>query len=286
MEKIIITCNADYLSYEFPKRKWYQWLFCRRVVLMQLECGQGDILEADILLRIHENSGGFFETEENREKYMAQNERAGFEYYIHPFYKKEVFRGMLYQYNDRHKHMEHLILLDFGEELLPELLYEMAQNRNYLSIFTQAPQAYETVLAKIEQDCGLVGMVFTKQKEFVKYLKQMQGGVSAFVAAGGCEDNEEKNTVQAVKNKSSLLYQLPKKSFIMDFHLDELFCSHILKKRMNFTYVSIPIFLDNTVKNRYNAVVNEGITFQVINEKTFWRRKGNKDGRKEEYSDL
>ena len=80
MEKIIITCNADYLSYEFPKRKWYQWLFCRRVALMQLEYGQGDILEADILLRIYENYGGFFETEENREKYMVHNEKAGFDY--------------------------------------------------------------------------------------------------------------------------------------------------------------------------------------------------------------
>lgn len=253
---------------------------------MQLEYGQGDILEADILLRIYENSGGFFETEEDHKEYLAKIGRSGFDCFVHPFYKKEVYRGMLYQYKDRHKYLEHIILLDFGEELLPELLYEMAQNRNYLSIFTQKPQVYETVLAKIEQDFGLVGMVFTRQKEFVRYLKQMPGEVPALVATGGCEDNAEENTVHVVKSKSSLLYQLPKKSFIMDFHLNELFCSYILKKRMNFTYVSIPIFLDNTVKNRYNAVVNEGITFQVINEKTFWRRKGNKDGRKEEYSDL
>lgn len=253
---------------------------------MQLEYGQGDILEADIFLRIYENFRGLFETEDDHVEYMAKNDRPGFECFVSPFYKKEVFRGMLYQYNDRHKHMEHMILLDFGEELLPELLYEMAQNRNYLAIFTQMPQAYEAVLARMEREFGLVGMVFTKQKEFVRYLKQMYGEVPALVVTGGREDNEEKDTVHTVKSKSSLLYQLPKKSFIMDFHLNELFCSYIMKKRMNFTYASIPIFLDNTVKNRYNAVVNEGITFQVINEKTFWRRKGNKDGRKEEYSDL
>lgn len=253
---------------------------------MQLEYGQGDILEADILLRIYENCRGFFETEEGHEEYMAKTGRNGFDYFVHPFYKKEVFRGMLYQYSALHKHMEHMILLDFGEDLLPELLYEMVRDRNYLSIMTERPQMYEDVLCRIETEFGLVGMVFTKQKEFVRYLKQMPGELPAFVAAGGCEDKQEKITNHTVKSKSSLLYQLPKKSFIMDFHLDELFCSHILKKRMNFTYVSIPIFLDNTVKNRYNAVVNEGITFQVINEKTFWRRKGNKDGRKEEYSDL
>jgi len=208
---------------------------------MQLEYGQGDILEADILLRIYENSGGFFEIEEEHKEYLAKIGRSGFDCFVHPFYKKEVYRGMLYQYKDRHKYLEHIILLDFGEELLPELLYEMAQNRNYLSIFTQKPQVYETVLAKIEQDFGLVGMVFTRQKEFVRYLKQMPGEVPALVATGGCEDNAEENTVHVVKSKSSLLYQLPKKSFIMDFHLNELFCSYILKKRMNFTYVSIPI---------------------------------------------
>ena len=56
---------------------------------------------------------------------------------------------------------------------------------------------------------------------------------------------------------------------------------------MKFTYVSIPIFLDNIVKNRYNAVVNEGITIQVKKyNKHVWRRKGNEDGRKEKYPDL
>ena len=45
---------------------------------------------------------------------------------------------------------------------------------------------------------------------------------------------------------------------------------------MPLEYASIPIFLDNIAKNRYNAVVNEGITFQVKNKKKqlLWRRKG------------
>lgn len=250
---------------------------------MRLAASQEEVLEMDILLRIYEKQEGFFSLE-SREKNEPEDGRDGFGCFVDPLYRKEVGRGMLYQYRMRHEPMEHVIVLDFGEEFLPELLYEMAQNRNYLSILTQTPQVYEEVLRRIEMDYGLVGMVFTQQKEFVRYLKQMPKELPALVAAGGSEATEER--MQMSKSRSSLLYQLPKKSFIMDFHPDEFFCSYILKKRMNFTYVSIPIFLDNTVKNRYNAVVNEGITFQVINEKTFWRRKGNKDGRKEEYSDL
>lgn len=286
MEKIIITCNADYLSYEFPKRKWYQWLWGSRAALIWLNCRQNDILEADILLCIYENRRGLLETQEDHEKYLAKTGRDGFNCFVHPLYKKEVCRGMVYQYRTRHESMEHVVILDFGEELLPELLYEMAQNRNYLSIFTQTPEAYENVLARIEMDFGLVGMMFAQSKEFIRYLKQLPKELPALVMAGGGENIEGKNEMRLQKERSSLLYQLPKNSFILDLHLNEFFCSHILKKRMNFTYASIPIFLDNTVKNRYNAVVNEGITFQVINEKTFWRRKGNKDGRKEEYSDL
>ena len=55
MEKIIITCNAEYLSYEFPKRKWYQLFQPDRIALMRLDFAREDSLRADILLRILEN---------------------------------------------------------------------------------------------------------------------------------------------------------------------------------------------------------------------------------------
>lgn len=211
-----------------------------------------------------------------------------FIYEINPIYRKEVYRTMLKNYRILHEQMDHVVLLDFGDEILEEFVYELSRDRNYLTIVTDEPQKYEEVLEKVEREYGLVGMVFTESRELGRYLKSMPRNTHFFVAAGCRESSKEEygDAVSQGRMKTNVLYQLPKKSFFMDFSKDEFFCSHILKKRMDFTYVNIPIFLDNTVKNRYNAVVNEGITFQVINEKTFWRRKGNKDGRKEEYSDL
>jgi len=270
MEKIIITCNAEYLSYEFPKRKWYQLFQPDRIALMRLDFAREDSLRADILLRILEN------TQET------------FRYEFHSLYRNELYESMLENYQSLHEKMEHVVILDLGDEGFPELAYKLAANRNYLTIFTRDILKYENVLEKIEQEHGLVGMVFSEYGQMKRYLKTIPDTAGTFVITGnGSGDGQEsENTDFSSKNKGNMLYQLPKKSFLIDFSSDEFFCSYIFKKRMHFTYVNIPIFLDNTAKNRYNAVVNEGITFQVINKKTFRRRKGNKDGRKEEYSDL
>ena len=266
MEKIIITCNAEYLSYEFPKRKWYQVFQSDRIVLMRLDYAGEDDLRADILLRILEH------TQET------------FSYDVHYMYRNELYETILRNYRPMHEMMEHVVLLDMGDEAFPAMAYELALNRNYLTIFTKDIAKYEDVLGKIEQEHGLVGMVFTEYSHMKRYIKTVPDTVGTLVITSNGEDTD--NTDFINKNKRSILYQLPKKSFLIDFSSDEFFCSHILKKRMHFTYVNIPIFLDNIIKNRYNAVVNEGITFQVMNKKTFRRRKGNKDGRKEEYSDL
>ena len=86
---------------------------------------------------------------------------------------------------------------------------------------------------------------------------------------------------------TSVVCALPKDSILMDFSNSGILRELIFRKRLQITYASIPIFLDNIVKNRYNAVVNEGITIQVKNyKKHVWRRKGNEDGRKEKYPDL
>ena len=270
MEKLIITCNAEYLSYVFPKRKWYQLIKPDRIALMRLDYAGEDNLMADILLQILEN------TQET------------FSYELHSIYRNELYEAVLGNYRQFYEKMEHVLIWDLGDECFPELAYKLAANRNYLTIFTRDISRYENVLEKIEQEHGLVGMVFTEYGQMKRYLKTIPATAGVFVVAGnGKEDGGETDNKECFsKNKWNVLYQLPKKSFLMDFSEDEFLCSHIFKKRMHFTYVNIPIFLDNTVKNRYNAVVNEGITFQVMNKKTFRRRKGNKDGRKEEYSDL
>ena len=50
----------------------------------------------------------------------------------------------------------------------------------------------------------------------------------------------------------------------MDFGQKEDCPKKFLQKRMENDYVSMPIFLDNIVKNRYNSVVNEGLQNREI----------------------
>lgn len=291
MEKIIIACSAANLKYEFPKRKWYQWNHYNRIATMRLHSAPEEVLEEEIFLQVYER----YESAEVPSGFTkVADEQREFAYWIHPFYKKEVWRGMWKYFSQLLNQKEQLIVLDMGEPMLPEMVSELIKDKNYLTVFTQNPDDYERVLQRAEAEDGLVGMLFTEYKEFIRYVKQVTKDIPALVIAGKEKNESDGNLGFAVTGKhdnslekirGNLVYQIPKKSFFMDFCRDSDFFYLISKKRIHFTYVSIPVFLDNIVKNRYNAVVNEGITFEVIN-KNVRRRKGNKDGRKEEYSDL
>lgn len=289
MEKIIISCSAEHLQYEFPKRKWYQFRKYDRIALMRLASVKKDILEAEILLQIYENFSK--ETISKGQEISALDKSFDRDFFcrIAPSYKTEVYEALLKQYHKKYHGVEHIILLDDGGDILPEFLYQLAEDKNYLSILTNTPEKYEYVLKQIATDFGLFGMVFAKQKELIRYIKQVPEDKKTLVLAGEYDKtdwNSQRQTRVEV-SKGSLLYHLPGGSCFVDFSDNEVYRSIIYQKRMRFTYVSVPIFLDNVVQNRYNAIVNEGITFQVINDKkTIWRRKGNNDGRKEEHSDL
>ena len=141
----------------------------------------------------------------------------------------------------------------------------------------------------LEENYGLVPMFFESKKELLRYIKQLPEKKKTILIAGNPDRQEGSDTgaKKSGKNAVSVVCNLPKDSFLMDFSNNGIYHDMIFKKRLQITYASIPIFLDNIVKNRYNAVVNEGITIQVKKDnKHVWRRKGNEDGRKEEYPDL
>ncbi len=257
MEKIIIRCSAEQLQYRFPKRKWYQLIKYNRIALMRLTFGKEDVLETDIGLELYEDM-----------------EPGTFMVLLDSDYKQSLYRALLEYYREAYRNIEHMVVVDDEEGISPRLLYELAANRNYLSVLTNTPEKYEEVLEQVEMDYGLVAMVFVTEKEFLKYIKQMPEKRPILLITGE-------------KCKRTILYQLPEKSFFADFSSDGIYKELVERKRLKITYASIPIFLDNTVKNRYNAVVNEGITFQVKQDKkTVWRRKGNEDGREEKYPDI
>ena len=270
MEKILIQCNADYLQYEFPKRKWYKIRQYNRIATMRLAFADKDLLDADIGLEIYEN----YEEEPV--------------YHIEHGFREDLYETMLVQYSKNYKNAEHLIVMDNGEDL-NGFLYRLAENRNYLSVITDNPEWYEEVSEQLEESYGLVPMFFGSNKELLRYMKQMPEKKKVFFLSGNADIEKESDTGKRKEDKymTSVVCGLPKDSILMDFSNDRICQSLIFKKRLQITYVSIPIFLDNIVKNRYNAVVNEGITIQVKNDKKHvWRRKGNEDGRKEKYPDL
>ena len=270
MEKILIRCNADYLQFEFPKRKWYDVRQYNRIALMRLAFGDVDPLECDIALEVYEDY-----TEEPF-------------YHIEEAFRERLYEAMLYQDRKKFRDAEHLILTDNGEDL-SGFLYALADNRNYLSICTWHPEWYEEVVEYTEENYGLMPMFFASQKELFRYIKQIPEKKKTLLIMGNPDTEKDKDAVQKAVSKylSSVVCNMREDSVLMDFS-DEGICHELLfKKRLQITYASIPIFLDNIVKNRYNAVVNEGITIQVIKDKKqVWRWKGNEDGRKEKYPDL
>lgn len=270
MEKIIIRCSADYLQYEFPKRKWYDIRQFDRIALMRLDFADKDTLESGIAIEVYENHGG----EPIR--------------IIEDSFRKHLHEAMLAQYRSCYADVEHLIIMDHDEDL-SQMLYGLAGNCNYLSIRTDNPGYYTDVVQYLEEEYGLVAMFFEGEKELLRYMKPMPQKRKTVLILGATEEEKENARARKAGDKflTALLCGLPKDSFVMDFDDNTVCKEMILRKRLQITYASIPIFLDNIVKNRYNAVVNEGITIRVKKyNKHVWRRKGNEDGRKEKYPDL
>lgn len=270
MEKIFILCNADYLQFEFPKRKWYKIRQYNRIAVMRLAFADKDIVDTDIGIEIYENYEGepIFRVAEE--------------------FRVQLYESLLWQYVKIHENAEHLIVMDNGEDL-SEVLYLLAENRNYLSIITENPGWYEDAEAHMEENYGLMPMFFSSCKDLMRYLKQMPEQKKVFFISGNPDLEKEKDfgTQKRDKYVTSVICGLARDSVWMDLSDNGIQRDLIFKKRLKITYLSVPIFLDNIVKNRYNAVVNEGITIQVKNDKKqVWRRKGNEDGRKEKYPDL
>ncbi len=266
----MIRCGADYLHYEFPKRKWYQLRQYNRIISMRLVFADTDVLESDIGIEVYEG----YEGEPVRIVDESLSER--------------LYEAMLWQYRSCYRDAEHLIIVDNGQDI-SDHLYHMAQNCNYLSVITDNPHDYGALVQYLEEEYGLVAMFFASKKELVNYLKQIPGERKVFLIFGREDEEREKKAKQRLFDKwmNAIICSLPKNSLFMDFSENGICNALFLKKRLQITYASIPIFLDNIVKNRYNAVVNEGITIQVKKyNKHVWRRKGNEDGRKEKYPDL
>lgn len=228
MERIIYTCNPKHLGYEFPKRKWWDFLKKDRTAEILLT----DIFPREymgIMIRIVENGSSDYsvQIEERCMRHM-----------------RRIFLGKILEH-----FFEAVLIVDPIGETFSDILPDFADDMNYLAVITQRPWLYDDVMERIEDDTGLIGMVYEDYRDFNRYQKMLCNRKRTLVLLG--ETGEE--------NRHLLRYRFPENSFFADFTVTEEYRSGIMGKRLGADYISMPIFLDNMVKSRYNSLVNEGL---------------------------
>ncbi len=232
MDKIIYTCSAKHLSYVFPKRKW--WDFSKKVREAGLEIRETpETEEIEIYVRILE--------EYPREVTIDFSEA-----------DKEKIRKQFAKQTLQNRRFEIFLVIDPMGDEFADMIVDFAEDINYFAVFTQNPENYEMVLEQLEREFGLIGMVFDLPRDFKRYLKTVSEGKRALIFTG--------NGLQKMENgENPCFFHFPKESLVIDFGEQEVIKKKFSQKRMGTDYVSLPIFLDNMVKNRYNSVVNEGL---------------------------
>ena len=256
MDKIIYTCSAEYIGYVFPKRKW--WDFSKKPREEQFTFvetfSQEEVL---VLMRILESidtaqdsewHAGIFSGEATE---SVSGMPAGNYIYIPPAYRDEIWQEFIKQ-SRKKKRYDTLLVVDPSGRDFPDLLMRNAEDINYLAILTERPQAYEAVLAKLEQEYGLSGMVFTQYRDFVRYQRQICEGRQVLVFMGT-------DWFTGAGSVRRTFFRVPKSGLVLDFDTAPTCLKMFREKRIGNDYVTLAIFLDNIVKNRYNSVVNEGL---------------------------
>lgn len=236
MDKIIYTCSAEYIGYVFPKRKWWNILKYPREARMEWqEMFSGR--EITLQMRILEDV-------------------APYRVWVPPMYQEEIWSEFIRQ-TLKKKRFEILMVIDPKGDGFGELLLKNGEDINYLAVLTENARWYEEALSELAAEYGLYGMLFTEYRDFQQYVRQICEKKSAlvFLKEAWSYDNGKGGRA---------FFHFPKGSLIMDFGQKEDCPKKFLQKRMENDYASMPIFLDNIVKNRYNSVVNEGLQNREI----------------------
>ena len=255
MDKIIYICSAEHIGFTFPKRKWWDISKKpREAVLEAVETFSGK--KVWVLMRILENDcmlAGMTGVEQSfdREALTYKRESLPYHIYVPAVYREEIRREFIRQ-SCRKRQFEVLLVVDADGTDLVDALVEAAEDVNYLAVFTNVPEQYEIVLERIAQETGLIGMIFTGQRDFKQYQRQVCGEKNVLVFM------ENQNAGDDGRKKRTF-FHFPPSSLILDFSEQEYGQKTVWTKRMENDYVSMPVFLDNIIKNGYNSLVNEGL---------------------------
>lgn len=254
MDKIVYTCSAEHIGFIFPKRKW--WDLSKKPREARLEAAETfSDKKIRVLMRIWEDGSSI---DNGLSGMMQADAKEVLPYHIHvpAAYREEIRREFVLQ-SCRKRQFEVLLIVDADGDTLVDLLVESAEDVNYLAIFTKNPKQYELVLEKIVQETGLIGMIFTEYRDFRRYERLVCEGRNVLVFLG----NRKSGADDKIK---TVFFHLPKGSLVLDFWEQESGKKMVRTKRMENDYVSVPVFLDNVIKNGYNSLVNEGLQTENI----------------------
>ena len=253
MDKIIYTCSAEHIGFSFPKRKW--WDLSKRPREARLEAVETfSDKKIRVFMRIWEGSS----IDGGPTGMMQDYAKEVLPYHMHvpAAYREEIRREFIRQ-SCRKRQFEVLLVVDTDGVDLPDVIMEAAEDVNYLAVFTNAPEQYEHVLERIAPETGLIGMIFTEYRDFKQYRRRVCEGKNVLVFMANRNGEEEDKAPKA-------FFHLSPSSLILDFHEQEYGQKTVCTKRMENDYVSVPIFLDNIIKNGYNSLVNEGLQTEAI----------------------
>ena len=239
MDKIIYTCSAEHIGFIFPKRKWWDVSKKPREARWEaVETFSGK--KVRILMRIWESG----------------SEDIPYHIYVPAAYREEIRREFIRQSCGKRQFEVLLVVDEDGTDLVDDIM-EAAEDVNYLAVFTNAPEQYEIVLERIAQENGLIGMIFTRQRDFKQYQRQVCEGKNVLVFMGNQNAGDD-------GRKKRAFFHFPQSSLLLDFNELEYGQKPPWTKRLENDYVSMPIFLDNIIKNGYNSLVNEGLQTGAI----------------------
>ena len=257
MDKIIYTCSAEHIGLVFPKRKWWNYTKQPREVRFEFaEKFAGE--DVGIFVRILENwvtQESDLQISPKGTDKKAEGNKSGLEtecdIKIPGAFREEIWKEFI-NCTVKKRRYDTVLIVDPVGNSFSDILKKYVEDVNCLAILTTNSDGYENVLEELEQEYGLVGMIFIQYMDFVKYLRQFVKDKQVLVFVG-------ENEASADYDAERMFFRFPKNSLVLDFSTGFSERKIYRRKRMENAYVSMGNFLDNIVKNRYNSVVNEGL---------------------------
>lgn len=161
---------------------------------------------------------------------------------VNELYREEIYNEFLRWLPNWGKGFSQVYALNANEELDFLVIEQFCEKANRLSVCSDNREYCQELFQKIIWETGLVG----EQYVIPHFMENGKGKtVVLYFSDGGEIKIPYKN--------------IPKESVFIEFGCEEKSKRAVFQKRPDINYYSLFGFLDNTVKSRYNSLVNMGV---------------------------